>query len=446
MPTLDELKRFIHKLHYRTFEKIMPHVKEEYGDNVDEDTVRDIIKDFVKDIPNINKIQRKYYNKIFSPHPHAWMMDILINNGQTEDYNDKQNKEAHENTKQYPKYYLIFININTRFVVAIPLNHKKEADVEQALDQFLESNKCVSLTSDKESAFISKRITEKLKQKNISQYIVLDDNHTTLAILDSFIRHLRDMNITNEKSKYQSHHGKYRNFSIHRMNELIEIHNNTIHSATHMKPVDMEKNIKAERQYIANCLIYKAKKSNHDIPEGHFVRIVLAKEIMKKRRFKVSREVYKITGRDGKSYLVSAQDGTTIILPRHRLIDIGETPEKYKFAETIPGAKILPTKILSKNPTGGYNVELTDGTNGTIRKAELRRHHPQIKSELEKDYNNPTLTTIRFDKDLVRKHQQLANSTTIHLHINPVEKTLAEATTRRRSNRLLNKELDKNLN
>ena len=87
-----------------------------------------------------------------------------------------------------------------------------------------------------------------MKSKNISQYIVLDNNHTSLAVIDSFIRHLRDMNITNEKSKYQSHHSKYRNFSTHRMNELINIYNNTIHSTTEMKPIEMENDIKKEKQ------------------------------------------------------------------------------------------------------------------------------------------------------------------------------------------------------
>ena len=61
---------------------------------------------------------------------------------------------------------------------------------------------------------LGKRIKKLREEKNISQYIVLDNNHTSLAIIDSFIKHLRDRNITNEKSKYQSHHSKYRNFSV----------------------------------------------------------------------------------------------------------------------------------------------------------------------------------------------------------------------------------------
>ena len=139
--------------------------------------------------------------------------------------------------------------------------------------------------------------------------------------MDSFIRHLRDMNINNEKSKYQSHHSKYRNFSVKRMNRLIDIYNNTVHSSTNMKPKDMEEDERKEREYIAYCLIKRSKMKNHDIPTNHYVRIVLSKDLMKKRRYKVSREVYIVSGRDGKNYFIRAEDNTTTALPRHRVID-----------------------------------------------------------------------------------------------------------------------------
>ena len=62
-----ELERFIHKLHLRTFEKTMPHVKEQFPD-VTPQQVKHIIKSFVKDPRHLD--QRKYYNPIFSDHPH----------------------------------------------------------------------------------------------------------------------------------------------------------------------------------------------------------------------------------------------------------------------------------------------------------------------------------------------------------------------------------------
>ena len=398
-----KLERFIQKLHLRTFNKIMPHVKEKYGDSVSEQEVKDIIKTFVKDPKKLN--QKKYYNKIFSDHPHAWMMDFLDNGGQSPDYNNKAEKEEKEMKKITPKFWYIFINVNTRYAVAYPIYRKEKEDAFDRLKQFLSEHKCSSLTSDKESSFISEKFTEHLTKNHISQYIVLDNNHTSLAILDSFIRHLRDMNITNEKSHYQSHHSKYRNFSTHRMNELLQIYNNTIHSSTNMKPKDMENDEKKERQYIAYCLIQQSKKKSHDIPIGHFVRVVLAKDKMKKMRFKVSREVYKITGRDNKNYFVSAEDNMTTSLPRHRLIDLGPTkPDKYKFAETIPFNEgyHLPTKLISKKPREKMPlVEYGNEGYGYKRFVDIRRHHPQIESKVEKEATmirlNVPNTTIRIN-------------------------------------------------
>ena len=393
-----ELERFIHKLHLRSFDKIMPHVKEQFP-NATPQQVKHIIKSFVKDPRHLD--QRKYYNPIFSDHPHAWMMDLLDNKGQTDDYNNKAEKESKEMTKRYPLYWFIFININTKFAAAYPLYHKTEHDIKKVIERFVSEHKCVSLTSDKESSFISDSVKNYLKSKNISQYIVLDNNHTSLSVIDSFIRHLRDMNITNEKSKYQSHHSKYRNFSTHRMNELINVYNNTIHSTTEMKPIDMENDLKKEKQYIAYCLIRKMKSKNYDIPNGHFVRLILDKDVMKKRRFKVSRECYIISGRDGKNYFIQAADKTTRSVPRHKLIDLGkDKPDKYKLADTIPEGFRIPVSIVNSSGNKTYLVSFGDDVGYKDMKVnDLRRHHPQIESKLEKDFNDKTVIRINLNHE-----------------------------------------------
>ena len=388
---MSDLKRFIYKLHLRTFEKIMPHVHEKFP-NATEEVVKEIIKSFVKDPPKLD--QRKYYNPIYSDHPHSWMMDLLDNKGQTEDYNSKADKEQKEMTKKYPLYWFIFININTKFACAYPIYSKTINSVKKVIEKFIANHKCVSLTSDKESSFISEEVSSYLKQKHISQYIVLDGNHTSMAVMDSFIRHLRDMNITTEKSKYQSHHSKYRNFSDKRMKQLIDVYNNTVHSTIQMKPIEMENDLKKEKQYIAFCLIRKMKSKNYDIPVGNFVRIILSKDLMKKRRFKVSRECYTISGRDGKNYFIQAEDKTVKSLPRHRLIDLGKTkPDKYKLAETIPGGGRLAESIINKSGSKYLVSYGNDIGAADVRAVDLRRHHPQIESNVEKKLQN---TVIRI--------------------------------------------------
>ena len=151
MKTPDDipLSDFIHKTHYRTFEKVMPRVKEKFGDKYTEQQVRDVIDSFVKDPPKLD--QRKYYNKIFSDHLHAWMMDILDNGGQTPIYNSKAEKEEKEMSKPVVYYWLMFININTRYACAYPIQRKSFKDVYDKLQKFLSEHKCVSITSDKEA-------------------------------------------------------------------------------------------------------------------------------------------------------------------------------------------------------------------------------------------------------------------------------------------------------
>ena len=344
---MQPIERYIHKLHYRTFKKVWPHVKAAFGDTPqNEQLTRDILDSFVKDIPKKKLDQKKYYNTIVSDHPHAWIMDILDNGGQTDEYNNRDAAEAHERSKPSPPYWLMLLNINTRYAVALPLDSKDTLAVRTALLIFLRSFKCRSLTSDKEMSFVSNEVVGLLTQRHISQYIVPDQNHTTLSLIDSFIRHLRDRNTTNEKSKYQSHHSKYRNFSWKRMKQLIDVYNNTVHSTTGLKPIDMQRDIKLERQWIAYNIIARSKMRDHTIPNGNYVRIILSKDAFKKRRYRVSHECYQITGRDGKNYIVSAADRTSKVLPRHRLIDLGNAlPAKHKLTDTIPAAQpILPNR------------------------------------------------------------------------------------------------------
>ena len=54
---MNELEKYIHKLHYRTFDKIWSNVHEKYPDATKEE-VKNIINTFIKDPPNL-KNQKK---------------------------------------------------------------------------------------------------------------------------------------------------------------------------------------------------------------------------------------------------------------------------------------------------------------------------------------------------------------------------------------------------
>ena len=59
------------------------------------------------------------------------------------------------------------------------------------------------------------------------------------------------MNIPTVKTQHQSDHPKYRDFSVKRMNKLLDIYNNTIHNATGHTPAEMNNDDELQKQYIA---------------------------------------------------------------------------------------------------------------------------------------------------------------------------------------------------
>jgi hypothetical protein len=64
-------------------------------------------------------------------------------------------------------YYLIFININTRFVKLIPINDKSIKSLFPALKIIIKNLKIKSLESNEEASFKSKEVLNYLSKKDI---------------------------------------------------------------------------------------------------------------------------------------------------------------------------------------------------------------------------------------------------------------------------------------
>jgi hypothetical protein len=104
----------------------------------------------------------------------------------------------------------------------------------------------------------------------------------------------------------------------------------------------MFENSELERDYIFDCLDKKEKqttRSDFEIKPGSYVRYILPRHVgLKKKRFRVSPEYYKIDGKEGNMYILMAKDGNVITKPRFQLIPLksGEK-ERMKFADTVVG-------------------------------------------------------------------------------------------------------------
>src|SRR5215469_1592533 len=339
----QNINRIIDKSHFKSFNKVYPIIQEQYPD-ITADEVQNILKKRSKDPYRMEKKMKPYQVKIFSQSPDTWFHDLFDNTNEGD-----------------PRYFHIFIGTNSRYAVVKPLADKNANSVLRTITEFVEEFDPVKLTSDEEAAFKSERVCAYLESKDILVMFIEDSNHTSLGIIDRFIRTLRDMNTAHETSKSQSHDVKYRVFTEARMKKLVNIYNNTYHNSIHCTPKEMHENFGLERDYILECLKRREKQkeriSDFEMKVGDWVRYVLPRHNGKtKKRYRLSKEKYRIEERVGNMYTIIANDGTILTRPRHKLVLAGD---REKFAQTFPGRNTgVVTEIISK-VGNKYRVKFT---------------------------------------------------------------------------------------
>ena len=284
--------------------------------------------------------KRRYYYPIFANHQHSYQMDLL--------------EQSAQRPPDYPPYYLVLINVNTRYAYAIPVERKTKEAINSKLESFISTTPVKSIVCDDESAFTSTTVLNTLNTNGISLRVITEQRHTALAIVDRFIRTLRDMNTPTPKSQHQSDHPKYRDFSTRRMQKLLNIYNNTKHTITGHTPREMKDNDQLEKEYIVRRLYdreRRRKQVDFELEPDIFVRYILPKEPHVKSRYRVSPEAYKISHRDGNSYVLIARDGTVKTVSRWRLVPLGHTlPANMKFANTFGNNNGTVQEILDYYP------------------------------------------------------------------------------------------------
>ena len=369
--TETEINNYIDRLRYRTFKKIAPNVFRKFP-NIDKKDLKEIINKRLHDIRTTIIRNKIYQVKIFSKYRNAWFTDL---------YDNLKGKD--------PRYWQIFINTNTRYAVAYPLKDKTADSIYNNLIEFVNKFHPRKITSDEEAGFIAKKNMDYLKRNNCSVFIVQERNHSTLGIIDRFIRTLRDMNTAQMKNDEQNTDEEFSFISPVKMNILLESYNNTVHSSTKMTPKEMMDDPEMEDKYIRKCL--ERQNQQYGIKDfklniGDFVRYITDRDRFGKRRFNVSRESYKIDDSLGNIYTIIARDGTTRNLPRWRLIKVNENETK-RFGKTLQTDKGIVEEVLNKVSNNRVNVrfKMPSGERYTkiINISELRMPFPQVKSKYE---------------------------------------------------------------
>jgi hypothetical protein len=380
----DQVHEILDGLRFRTFDKVYNSVKSQIP-TITKKELRKIIIERKKDKHLKRNQVRPYEIKIFSPVLNTWFMDLL-DNGAKGDL-AKLGKE------NIPRYWHIFIGTNNRYAVAQPLNSKNAADIKQSLITFINKYHPAKLTSDQEKAFMEKLNIELMKENNVLLQTVPEQNHSTLAIIDRFIRTLRDMNRPVDGEDKQSTDDEFKTFDINKMNKLINVYNNTFHSTIKCSPKEMFDDKDKEKEFIFKCMEKRDKQKrieDFELKDNEFVRYVISRDPMNKKRYNVSNESYKIAGKEGNHYILEAEDGTTMIKPRFQLIK--SDVNKYKQAKTVNGAwnGVLKEIISYDKRTNRYKVKFDDGKGGiyidTIPVSYLRGRYPTRMTKLEKEF------------------------------------------------------------
>jgi hypothetical protein len=128
----------------------------------------------------------------------------------------------------YP-YYLILININTRYVIISHMNNKSSSSVLSSLKSIFNQLKqnIKLLESDEDPSFKSKEVLSYLSKKDSDYYIVTESQHQTLGIIDRFIRTLRDYRLKNQSLDHYT------------ILTFINKYNNSINSSISRSPKEM---------------------------------------------------------------------------------------------------------------------------------------------------------------------------------------------------------------
>jgi hypothetical protein len=287
-------------------------------------------------------------------------MDIFVNN-------------IKNNTSTIYPYYLILININTRYAQIHHLQKRSSRSILNALKYIFHKLTIKSFESDEEKSFVSSIILTYLKKHKVDYYVITEQQYQSLAIIDCFIRTMRDYLKKNESGDNS------------KITRFVNAYNNTIYNETELSPKQMQNDKQLEVNYVITKLSEHANVENqpgYKVDISDKVRLIESKHTMKKTRYNITPYYFVISGINGKSIIISAADGSVKTVTRPRIISLKSNEISLKQAKTIPGTSLgSVTKILNYNPKkdtckNRFEIEGDDYYIDNISSKELRVNKP----------------------------------------------------------------------
>jgi hypothetical protein len=287
---------------------------------------------------DIRKSVKKYGLPIVSSRPNVFQADIM----------DKRRKDDY--------VYLVAININNRYGYVIPLNVDEKEDeffvtnsaknkqavvkaFSQIIKQIIDTDKALfgtfggaTFITDAERTFQSAFVGNFLKRNNIELVGKVDKAHTRLAIIDRFIRTLRDMAYVKYKVKH--------NIDPYQMRDILEEYNQSFHlglskiASVNVSPALVRTDRELEAMIVRRQLTkLHDRLMDSDIPIGspvivHFQALDIngLLPFKEKKRYTTLPGDWVVVGREGVKYIVSNESPT----------DIDDVPTNEVYTLTVP--------------------------------------------------------------------------------------------------------------
>ena len=168
----------------------------------------------------------------------------------------------------------------------IQSNLKKIQDIKPCFQKMLMKNKPKYIWSDKEPAFLSKKMQQFFKDNNVKIYHT--NSHLKAVVIERFNRSLRELMM---KEFVKNNNTVWYNI----LPKLIKIYSNRYHSTIKIKPIDVNKN--NEKYVKENIYTYNKTSKNPIFKIGDLVRISLRRRVVFDKAFgniRWSEELFKI--------------------------------------------------------------------------------------------------------------------------------------------------------
>ena len=351
---------------------------------------------------------RNYGVPIFSQRPGGWQFDTVCpkvgSNG---------------------KYFLWFVNTNTRETRAYEMPDKSADSVEYGMKQFLLDTKnnrnkgrrrpVISLTSDRDPAYATDSMLKLYEDNGINYRTTTDTSKNILGIFNRNIKMIRDrIANTGDLVDENNEKGMSGNMTKEQINlKLSGWNNEKNENLGGHSPWELSQPENRDREidYIANKMNLadaRREEAFKGITEG-----------MKVRRFRIGEKGHAEKNLDpytwtlhhvdklrGKVYLGTDNEKDGLVeVPRYQ-IDINQ--EKIKGLARKPPLDLLnkvPMKIVGWKG-GNYDVVNTDGSRVKLTQRELRGNQPLNPLKIEEDFKKSqqsqrtTTMTTRSTKKL----------------------------------------------